>query len=145
MISRNVQRKGKSLWTDNPRGAPLELYRAPDDRLEAVWVARRIRELEDDYPLDRVAVLYRTNAQSRQFEEVFRRESIAHQVIGSVRFYERKEIKDLLAYLKLAANPVDDVAFRRIVNVPPRGIGDTTIKTLEQLVEVVPADQENAR
>lgn len=130
VISRNLQRKGKSLWTENPRGAALELYRAPDDRLEAVWVAQRIRDLEDDYPLDRIAVLYRTNAQSRQFEEVFRRDGMTHQVVGSVRFYERKEVKDLLAYLKVAVNPSDDIAFRRVVNTPTRGIGAGSLATI---------------
>jgi DNA helicase-2/ATP-dependent DNA helicase PcrA len=131
MIARNVQRKGKTLWTDNPKGEPIELFRAPDDRLEAIWVAQRIRAIESDYPLEQMAVLYRTNAQSRQFEEVFRGERLAHQIVGSVRFYERKEIKDLLAYLRLAVNPSDDVAFRRVVNTPPRGVGATTLKTIE--------------
>jgi DNA helicase-2/ATP-dependent DNA helicase PcrA len=131
VIARNLQRKGKTLWTDNPKGEPIELFRAPDDRLEAIWVGQRIRALESDYPLEQMAVLYRTNAQSRQFEEVFRSERLPHQIVGSVRFYERKEIKDLLAYLRLAVNPADDVAFRRVVNTPPRGIGATTLKTIE--------------
>jgi DNA helicase-2/ATP-dependent DNA helicase PcrA len=131
MIARNVQRKGKTLWTDNPKGEPIELFRAPDDRLEAIWVGQKIRALESDYPLEQMAVLYRTNAQSRQFEEVFRSERLPHQIVGSVRFYERKEIKDLLAYLRLAVNPADDVAFRRVVNTPPRGVGATTVKSIE--------------
>jgi DNA helicase-2/ATP-dependent DNA helicase PcrA len=80
-----------------------------------------------------MAVLYRTNAQSRLFEEIFRRDAIPYQVVGSVQFYERKEIKDLLAYLKLAANPRDDVALRRVINTPARGIGDTTLATLEDV------------
>ena len=133
MIARNVQRKGKTLWTENPKGEPIELFRAPDDRLEAIWVGQRIRALESDYPLEQMAVLYRTNAQSRQFEEVFRSERLPHQIVGSVRFYERKEIKDLLAYLRLAVNPADDVAFRRVVNTPTRGVGATTVKTIEAL------------
>jgi DNA helicase-2/ATP-dependent DNA helicase PcrA len=131
VISRNVHRKGKTLWTENPRGESLELFRAPDDRLEAVWIGQKIRALESEYPLDQMAVLYRTNAQSRQFEEVFRGERLSHQVVGSVRFYERKEIKDLLAYLRLAVNPADDVAFRRVVNTPPRGIGSTSLQAIE--------------
>ena len=133
VIARNVLRKGKTLWTDNAKGEPLELFRAPDDRVEAVWVAQSIRALEADQPMERMAVLYRTNAQSRQFEEVFRREGIPHQIVGSVRFYERKEVKDLLAYLKLAVNPADDVAFRRVVNTPSRGIGATTLRTVEKV------------
>jgi DNA helicase-2/ATP-dependent DNA helicase PcrA len=133
VIARNILRKGKTLWTDNAKGEPLELFRAPDDRVEAVWVAQSMRTLEADHPLERMAVLYRTNAQSRQFEEVFRREGIPHQIVGSVRFYERKEVKDLLAYLKLAVNPADDVAFRRVVNTPSRGIGATTLRTIEKV------------
>jgi len=85
-------------------------------------------------------VLYRTNAQSRQLEEVFRRDEIPYQVVGSVRFYERKEVKDILAYLKLAANPADDVSFRRVVNTPPRGFGATSLR----LVEDVAADLADA-
>jgi DNA helicase-2/ATP-dependent DNA helicase PcrA len=133
VIARNVQRKGKTLWTENPRGEPIELFRAPDDRLEAVWIGQRIRALESDYPLEQMAVLYRTNAQSRQFEEVFRAERLPHQIVGSVRFYERKEIKDLLAYLRLAVNPADDVAFRRVVNTPPRGVGSTTLQKVDKV------------
>ncbi len=133
VVSHNVGRKGKTLWTENPTGDPLELFAAPDDRSEAAWIAARVRQLAADRPLEEFAVLYRTNAQSRLLEEIFRRDGIEHQVIGAVQFYARKEVKDLLAYLKLAANPADDVAFRRIVNTPPRGIGDTTIANLEQI------------
>jgi DNA helicase-2/ATP-dependent DNA helicase PcrA len=133
LITNNVFRKGKSLWTSIPRGELLELFQAPDDRTEATWVARRVRELEGEHALERIAVLYRTNAQSRLFEEIFRREEIPFQIVGSVQFYERKEIKDLLAYLKLAANPADDVSFRRIVNTPARGIGGTTLRLVEDV------------
>ena len=84
-------------------------------------------------PYESAAVLYRTNAQSRQIEEIFRRDRIPYHIVGSVQFYERKEIKDLLAYLKLVANPNDDVAFRRVVNTPPRGIGATTIRLVEEV------------
>ncbi len=132
VISRNVRRIGKTLWTENSDGEPLQLFAAPDDRLEASWIAGRVRELSADTPYDGMAVLYRTNAQSRQFEEVFRRESIPYQIVGSLQFYERKEIKDVLAYLRLAVNPADDVAFRRIVNTPSRGIGSTTLKRIEE-------------
>jgi len=128
-----IDAAGKTLWTENPKGEPIELFRAPDDRLEAIWIGQRIRALESDYPLEQMAVLYRTNAQSRQFEEVFRSERLPHQIVGSVRFYERKEIKDLLAYLRLAVNPADDVAFRRVVNTPPRGVGSTTLKMIEKV------------
>jgi len=137
VIANNVQRKGKTLWTENDDGAPIELFRAPDDRHEAIWVAGRVRELEGNAGLDDMVVLYRTNAQSRLFEEIFRRERIPYQVVGSVQFYERKEIKDLLAYLKLAANPSDDVAFRRVINTPPRAIGATTQEVGERVARAM--------
>jgi len=131
VIANNVRRKGKTLWTENEPGERALLFRAPDDRAEAVWVAERVREIvRNGDPAD-VAVLYRTNAQSRQFEEIFRRERIPFHLVGSVQFYERKEVKDLLAYLKLLANPADDVAFGRAVNTPPRGIGDGTLGAVE--------------
>jgi DNA helicase-2/ATP-dependent DNA helicase PcrA len=133
LIANNVYRKGKKLWTANARGEKLELFQAPDDRTEAVWVAQRVKELERSWSYEQMAVLYRTNAQSRLFEEIFRRDDIPYQIVGSVQFYERKEIKDLLAYLKLAANPSDDVAFRRIVNTPPRGLGGTTVRLIEEV------------
>jgi DNA helicase-2/ATP-dependent DNA helicase PcrA len=133
VISRNVHRKGKELWTENDGGEKVELHHAATDRGEAIWVARRLRELTPSMPYEQIAVLYRTNAQSRPLEEIFRRDRIPYQVVGSVQFYERKEVKDLLSYLKLLANPADDVAFRRVVNTPTRGIGDTTVRTLAEI------------
>jgi len=137
VIANNKYRKGKTLWTQNPEGEKIEVYCAPDDRAEAVWVAQRLRRMEDSVPFDECAVLYRTNAQSRQMEEIFRRDRIPYQIVGSVQFYDRKEIKDLLAYLKLAANPSDDVSFRRVVNTPPRGIGGTTIRRIEDVSRTI--------
>jgi DNA helicase-2/ATP-dependent DNA helicase PcrA len=131
VVARNRSRKGKSLWTRNARGEPLELFHAADDRAEARWIARRIGELLPGRAHEDFAVLYRTNAQSRLIEECLRADRLPYQVVGSVRFYERKEVKDLFAYLKLAANPADDVSFRRIVNTPPRGIGEATLKIVE--------------
>ena len=133
VVARNVARKGKVLWTKNGRGEPIDLFHAPDDRAEAEWVSQRLRELARETAWDQLAILYRTNAQSRQFEETFRRDRIPYQVVGAVGFYERKEVKDLLAYLKLLANPSDDISFRRIVNTPARGIGDTTVAAIEEL------------
>jgi DNA helicase-2/ATP-dependent DNA helicase PcrA len=133
VIANNVHRKGKRLWTENPEGERLELFRAPDDRTEAGWVAQRARQLESSVPYEEIAVLYRTNAQSRLFEEAFRHDRVPYQIVGSVQFYERKEIKDLLAYLKLANNPADDVSFRRVVNTPARGIGQTTLRVVEEV------------
>ncbi len=131
VIAHNTERKGKTLWTRNPRGSRIDLFHAADDRAEAAWVARMVQREAPSRPYESVAVLYRTNAQSRSFEEAFRRERIPYHVVGAMQFYERKEVKDVLAYLKLAVNPSDDVAFRRIVNVPPRGLGDTTVEAIE--------------
>jgi DNA helicase II / ATP-dependent DNA helicase PcrA len=133
VIANNTERKGKTLWTQNARGEKIDLFHAQDDRAEAGWVARRVLEEGRKRQYEDLAVLYRTNAQSRSFEEAFRRERIPYQVVGAMQFYERKEVKDVLAYLKLAVNPGDDVAFRRIVNVPPRGMGDTTVDAIELL------------
>jgi DNA helicase-2/ATP-dependent DNA helicase PcrA len=137
VIANNKIRKGKTLWTENPDGHKIEVFCAPDDRTEAIWVAQRLRKLEDRVPFDECAILYRTNAQSRQMEEIFRRDRIPYQIVGSVQFYDRKEIKDLLAYLKLTANPADDVSFRRVVNTPARGIGATTIQRIDEVARTL--------
>jgi DNA helicase-2/ATP-dependent DNA helicase PcrA len=137
VVANNISRKGKTLWTENPSGDAVQLFRAPDDRSEAIWISRRIRQLEREMALEDIAVLYRTNAQSRLLEEIFRRDQIAYSVLGAVQFYARKEIKDLLAYLKLAANPADDVSFRRIVSTPPRGIGATTLSTVDRIARTL--------
>ncbi len=133
VIRNNLARKGKNLWTENEEGERLVLFEAPDDREEAAWAARSVREISLSESLEEIAILYRTNAQSRQLEEIFRRDRIPYHVVGSTQFYERKEIKDLLGYLKLAANPADDVSFRRVVNTPPRGIGAATLQTVENI------------
>jgi DNA helicase-2/ATP-dependent DNA helicase PcrA len=133
LIANNRYRKGKTLWTDNVRGDKLELFRAPDDRHEAAWVTQKVKLLSTDDAYEDMAVLYRTNAQSRQLEEILRRDRIPYQIVGSVQFYERKEIKDLLGYLKLLVNPADSVSFRRVVNTPPRGIGDTTMRIVDSV------------
>jgi DNA helicase-2/ATP-dependent DNA helicase PcrA len=147
VIARNQYRKGKKLWTENAEGTRIELFRADDDRTEAAWVTRRVAELAGTFEHEQLAVLYRTNAQSRQFEEWFRRERIPFQIVGSVQFYERKEVKDVLAYLKLALNPADDVAFRRVVNTPTRGIGDTSLRAVEDVArtERLPLSEAAAR
>jgi len=133
VIAHNEDRKGKTLWTELRGGEKIELHHALTDRTEAERVARSVERLSStDVPYEQMAVLYRTNAQSRQFEEIFRRDQIPYQVVGSVQFYDRKEVKDLLAYLKLVANPGDEVSFRRIVNIPPRGIGAMTVHTVDE-------------
>jgi DNA helicase-2/ATP-dependent DNA helicase PcrA len=134
VIAHNQARKEKSLWTENARGEPARLFRARDEAEEALWVARTVVELRaTGLPLDGVSVLYRTNAQSRVLEDAFRVAGLPYHIVGSVRFYERKEVKDALAYLRLVTNPADDLAFRRALGVPPRGIGRATLGRLEGL------------
>ncbi len=135
VVANNVGRKGKTLWTENPAGSPVVVYQARDEQNEADFIARTIRALaaEDGHSLDDFAVFYRTNAQSRVLEDALRRDVTPYTIVGGLRFYERKEIKDLLAYLRLVANPDDAQSFKRIVNVPPRGIGQTTVEKLEGL------------
>jgi DNA helicase-2/ATP-dependent DNA helicase PcrA len=133
VIARNPDRKPKNLWSEAGQGEQIAGYVAENEHDEAAWVAQRIDELADEHntPASSVAVFYRTNAQSRVFEEVFIRVGLPYKVVGGVRFYERKEIRDSLAYLRTVANPDDLVSLRRILNTPRRGIGDRA----EALVE----------
>ena len=131
VIGRNRNRKEKRLWTDRVGGEKILYYRAGDEIEEADFITRAIREARRNDSETMVAVLYRTNAQSRAIEDALMREGVAYRIIGGVRFYERKEIKDSLAYLRLAMNPHDDVSFRRVVNVPARGIGKSVMDALE--------------
>jgi len=134
VIAHNQARKEKSLWTENAPGEPARLFRARDEGEEALWVARTVAELRSmGLSLDGVAVLYRTNAQSRVLEDAFRVAGLPYHIVGSVRFYERREIKDALAYLRLVTNPGDDLAFRRALGAPPRGIGRATLGRLDAL------------
>jgi DNA helicase-2/ATP-dependent DNA helicase PcrA len=131
VIAHNRARREKRLWTDNAEGDRAQVYRAWDENEEAGWVAQTVRSLRGqglDY--GDVALFYRTNAQSRVLEDALRRASIPYVIVGGVRFYERREIKDLLAYLRLAVNPADDVAFRRAIAAPSRGIGKATLDRL---------------
>ncbi|MEW5796766.1 MAG: UvrD-helicase domain-containing protein [Candidatus Zixiibacteriota bacterium] len=133
VIKNNSMRKGKTLWTDYHGGEKLELLRVDKAEDEAIAVIDRVTTSRARYDLKDMVVLYRTNAQSRAFEEELRRRNIPYQIVGGVSFYQRKEIKDLVAYLKLIANPSDDVAFERIINYPRRGIGQKTIDQINQL------------
>jgi DNA helicase-2/ATP-dependent DNA helicase PcrA len=133
LIAHNQRRKGKTLWTSNDTGDPLELFHAMDDRAEAAWITQRLKHFADEMSYEDMAVLYRTNAQSRLLEEYCRRDGIPYQLVGSVRFYDRKEVKDLLAYLRLINTPTDPVAFRRVINTPARGIGNTTVQAIEKI------------
>ncbi|GLY91104.1 DNA helicase PcrA [Actinoallomurus iriomotensis] len=135
VIERNADRKPKRLWSDQGDGPKVSGYVADNEHDEAAFVAQEIDRLSDDEdvkPGD-VAVFYRTNAQSRVFEEVFIRVGLPYKVVGGVRFYERKEIRDLLAYLRVLGNPEDTVSLRRILNVPKRGIGDRAEACVEAL------------
>jgi DNA helicase-2/ATP-dependent DNA helicase PcrA len=128
VISHNVARKDKTLWTENPEGEPAAVYRAWDEHEESNFVAQRILSARGEHvAFGDVAVFYRTNAQSRVLEDALRRGGIPYVIVGGVRFYERKEIKDTLAYLRLMVNPSDDVAFRRAIAAPSRGIGPATL------------------
>lgn len=133
VITQNESRKEKNLWSDAGAGAPLVGYVAESEYDEAEFVKSEIRSLQDmghSYPGD-TAVFYRTNAQSRIFEEIFMRAAIPYKVVGGLRFYERKEVKDLLAYLRVLVNPDDEVSLRRIINFPKRGIGDRALEEVE--------------
>ena len=131
VVANNLQRKGKWLWTSAGEGEKVGLYQAPDAENEALFIADTIDRVRSQRPNERVAVLYRTNWQSRQIEEALRRYSLKYVVVGGLSFYQRAEIKDILAYLKLMLNPHDPVSFYRIVNKPARGLGRTTIEQIE--------------
>jgi len=128
----NLQRKGKNLWTSNPRGGRVGYYQALDAEAEARWVAGKILEHRRKEADLRAAVLYRTNSQSRVFEEAMRRSTLAYNIIGGFSFYERMEVRDIIAYLKLALNPDDTIALQRVINSPPRGIGKQTLDEIER-------------
>jgi DNA helicase-2/ATP-dependent DNA helicase PcrA len=135
VIRVNEDRAAKRLWTERSGGEPVRLIPVYDEREEALAVCGEVERLigTQGYSLADFAVLYRTNAQSRAFEDVFVRRGIPYKLVGGVRFYDRKEIKDVLAYLRLALNPRDSVAFSRVVNVPRRKIGDHTVAELERI------------
>jgi DNA helicase-2/ATP-dependent DNA helicase PcrA len=139
VVANNLKRKGKKLWTDRQGGSLIGYYEAPDGENEALFIAGRIQQFlrasnstETQEP-GRAAVLYRTNSQSRLVEEALRRYNISYTMVGGFSFYERAEIKDLLSYLRLVRNPHDSMALQRVINIPARGIGKTTLETLERL------------
>src|SRR5215212_1654030 len=132
VIKNNTERKEKTLWTANPEGAPIRYYQAMDAEGEARFVAAKIEEHRRLDPKTRAAVLYRTNAQSRLFEEALRRAGLAYNIVGGFSFYERAEVRDVVSYLKLALNPHDSVALMRVVNTPTRGLGKQTLDELDR-------------
>ncbi|MBN1290175.1 MAG: DNA helicase PcrA [Actinobacteria bacterium] len=134
VIMRNAGRKEKTLWTDNPEGELVRCYQAADEHGEAAMVAVETRRLveEEERSFSDTAVFYRTHAQSRVLEEALIRLGVPYRIFGGTRFYERQEIKDIVAYLRVIANPSDEVSLRRIINVPTRGIGKTTLGHVER-------------
>ena len=132
VIAHNEGRKEKALWTENEQGEKIKLYSAGDEREEAAWISGLIKQMhERGMPYAQIAVLYRLHAQSRVLEEMLVRTGIPYRVYGGTRFYERKEIKDIIAYLRVIVNPADNVSLKRIINMPRRSIGDTTVSQLE--------------
>src|SRR6202022_375818 len=129
----NRNRKDKHLWTDRKGGEPIVYFRGGDELKEADYITRVARKALSDNADATVAVLYRTNAQSRTIEDALMREGVSYKIVGGVRFYERREIKDALAYMRLVINPHDDVSLRRGINVPARGIGKGVIEAIENL------------
>ncbi len=134
VITKNESRKEKNLWSDAGSGAPLTGYVAESEHDEANFIAEEIRSLQNSglSSPGETAIFYRTNAQSRVFEEVFMRSALPYKVVGGLRFYERREVKDLLAYLRVIANCEDEISLRRVINVPKRGIGDASLDYVDQ-------------
>lgn len=137
VIKNNVNRIEKTLWTDNPKGEPISVLSCQSDTDESEKVAANIKKAILKYKIDflNIAILYRTNAQSRSIEDALRRSGIPYLIIGGIEFYKRKEIKDIIAYLRLIVNPKDDISFQRILNYPVRGIGDVTVNHLIAVAE----------
>ena len=133
VIGQNSNRKDKRLWTDRQGGARIVSYRGNDELEEADFIVRTLKQARSENIDSTLAVLYRINAQSRAIEDSLMRESIPYKIIGGVRFYERKEIKDSLAFLKLIINRHDDVSLRRVINVPARGIGKGLMDSLQAI------------
>ncbi len=134
VIAHNVGRKEKALWTDAGEGEKISLFSAGDEREEAAWICEKIRKMQrqEGTPLSQIAVLYRMHAQSRVLEEMFTRAGIPYRIFGGTRFYDRKEVRDALAYLRVLVNPADDVSLLRIINTPKRAIGDSTVEALRE-------------
>ncbi len=140
VIDRNTLRKGKKMWTENPAGEEILIIESHNEKSEAEYISQTVKRLwkEESVSLNEIAVFYRTNAQSRVIEDQLRANQIPYKIIGGIKFYERKEIKDLLAYVRLLVNEKDSLALSRIINLPTRGIGTVTLRKLE-----VQAIQEN--
>ena len=136
VVQNNKKRKEKKLWTKNDQGELVTCYEAIDERDEAGFVGTKIEDWNaDGVDYRDFAIFYRTNAQSRIFEEALRSANIPYQIVGGLGFYDRMEIKDLIAYLRVMCNPFDSISLRRIINVPTRGIGATSLERLMNFAE----------
>lgn len=132
VIAHNAERKGKVIWTENPEGDLIRVMECRDEKAEGDFIAQEIKTiLRGDGKGSDIAVIYRTNSQSRALEDALRRERIPYHIVAGIKFYERKEVKDMLAYMRVVVNPKDSLAFSRIINVPARGIGTTSLRKLE--------------
>lgn len=132
VISRNVARKGKQMWTDNEEGDEIRIIECRDDRAEAEYVGLEIKKLrEKGVSLKDVAVFYRNNAHSRTIEDALRKEKFPYRVVAGIKFYDRKEVKDMISYMRVVVNKKDSLAFTRIINTPARGVGATSLRKLE--------------
>jgi len=131
VIEKNILRSEKNLWTENEEGLPATIFEAPNEIEEVEFILDEISALQHIGNLNQFVILYRTNAQSRIFEEGFMQRNLPYRLVGALRFYERKEIKDILSYLKLVLNQNDKVSLKRIINIPPRGIGEKTYQKLD--------------
>lgn len=144
LIDNNSGRFGKTLWTQGEQGAPIILYSALNEEDEALYVARKVQNYASNGGnLRDIGILYRSNAQSRVLEEALVRLGVPYSIYGGLRFFERAEIKDALAYIKLAVNPMDNAAFERVVNIPPRGIGKVSLDKLRELADITDASMLN--
>jgi len=135
LIAQNAGRHGKTLWTEHAAGPPVVVYPAHSDRDEAEYVVKQVQALRAETSLGEMAIFYRTNAQSRAFEDVLRSRGIPYRVVGGLRFYDRAEVKDVIAYLRVLVNPADVISLERIVNRPARGIGATTLERCREHAE----------
>ncbi|MGI8386341.1 DNA helicase PcrA [Robertmurraya sp. P23] len=138
VIKNNLNRRDKNLWTENPEGNKIFYYRADSEQSEAQFVAGKIKEAvqSGERKYSDFAILYRTNAQSRVMEEVLLKSNIEYSIVGGVKFYDRKEIKDTLAYLRLIANPDDDISLTRVINVPKRGVGSSSVDKIANFADM---------
>lgn len=131
VIEKNMDRKPKALWTDNNEGSCINIFNATNEHGESDFIISKINEFKEEKSLNDFAILYRTNAQSRVIEEGLIKANIPYKIVGGLKFYDRKEIKDIIAYLRAIQNPVDNVSIKRIINTPKRGIGKTTVDKVE--------------